>query len=39
MFLVESQIANGRVLYAYITGHEARLLKNWLTVPGSIPNY
>ena len=32
MFLVQSQVADGRVFYAYITGH-------WLTVPGSIPNY
>ena len=39
MFLVQSQISDGRVFYAYVTGHEARLLKNWLSVPGSIPNY
>ena len=38
MFLVQAQIDDGRLFYAYITGHEARLVKNWISLPGSLPN-
>ena len=38
MFLVQSQTADGRLFYAYITGHEARLAKNWASVPASQPH-
>ena len=39
MFLVQSQVADGRVFYAYITGHEARLTKRWVSITDSAPNY
>ena len=39
MFLVQSQVADGRVFYAYITGHEARLTRRWVSIPDSVPNY
>ena len=38
MFLVQSQTADGRLFYAYITGHEARLAKRWCSVIDSLPN-
>ena len=34
MFLVQSKTSDGRLFYSYITGHEARLAKNWVSVQG-----
>ena len=38
MFLVQSKTSDGRLFYSYITGHEARLAKNWVSIPASLPH-
>ena len=38
MFLVQSKTSDGRLFYSYITGHEARLAKNWVSVQASLPH-
>ena len=37
MFLVQTTLPDGRDFYAFLTGYEARLTKNWISVPNSIP--
>ena len=39
MFLVQTTLPDGRDFYAFLTGYEARLTKNWISVPNSIPNH